>query len=241
MFMRIVRHMGRNTVAYLALFAALGGGATAATNYIQATDTIPAGDLAGSTYGDPLIATGKVGTSQLADGSVTTAKFALNATAPNAAALGGTPASAFVRGPGQYAADSAVDVSGGNGVRGSGGQAFLFIDTSTLAGPFAGYYVLGDCNDSNDPGSIRMALGSYAFESAQVWTQVAGSAPTYKTFAQGAGGDFALGPTARLDSGIQRVTWHVLRPGGGVVTLSAWDRSDGSTCTFSAEGTRSGS
>jgi hypothetical protein len=240
MFRRIVRHIGRNTVAYLALFAALGGGATAASNYIQTTDTIPAGDLAGSTYGDPLIAAGKVGTSQLADGSVTTAKFALGATAPNAAALGGTPASAFVQGPGRLAADSAVNVSGGNGSRGGGGQAHLFIDLNTVSGPFAGYFVLADCNDSNDPGSIQMSLGSYAFESAQVWTQVAGSAPTYKTFAQGAGGDFALGPTARLDSGIQHVTWHVLRPGGGAVTISAWDRSDGSTCTFSADGTRSG-
>ena len=230
MFRRIMRHIGRNTVAYLALFAALGGGATAATNYIQSTDTIPAGDLAGSTYGDPLIAAGKL----------TTAKFAPDATAPNAAALGGKPASAFVQGPGRYAGASAVNVSGGNGARGSGGQAFLFIDPSIASGPLANYYVLADCNDANDPGSIQMTLGSYAFESARVWTQAAGSAPTYKTFAQGAGGEFAYGPAGRLDSSIQHVTWHILRAGGGVVTISAWDRSDGATCTFSADGRSSG-
>ena len=227
MFKRIMRHVGRNTIAYVALFAALCGGATAASNYIQTTDTIPAGDLAGSTYGAPSIA----------GGSITTAKFAADATAPNAAALGGKPASAFVVGPGQYAAANAVNVSGGNGARGSGGQAFLFIDLNTLTGPLAKYYVLADCNDANDPGSVQMSLGSYAFESAKVWTEVAGSTPAYTTFTQGAGGDFARGPAARLDSGLQHVTWHVLRPGGGVVTISAWDRSDASSCTFSAEGT----
>jgi hypothetical protein len=235
---RIIRHVGQNAIAYLALFLALGGGATAASNYIQSSDTIPAGDLAGSTYGGPLIAAGKVGTTQLADGSVTSTKLAPDATAPNAAALGGLSASSFLQGNGRYAVSNAVNVSGGNGTRGSGGQGFLLIDTSTYTGPFAAYYVLADCNDTNVPGYMRMALGSYAFESAQVWTEAAGSTPTYKTFSAGAGGDFALAPVARLDGGIQRVTWHVLRPGGGVVTITAWDHSDGSTCSFSAEGTR---
>jgi hypothetical protein len=96
MFKGVLRHIRRQPVAFVALFFALGGGAMAASNFIKPTDTIPSGDLAGSTYGNPLIASGKVTTGKLADGSVTTGKFASDAEAPNAAKLDGLGSSAFL-------------------------------------------------------------------------------------------------------------------------------------------------
>ena len=49
-----------NVMATLAFFFALTGGAVAATGALKATDPITAGDLAGSTYGTPIIADGAV-------------------------------------------------------------------------------------------------------------------------------------------------------------------------------------
>jgi hypothetical protein len=60
MFKGVLRHIGRQPVAFVALFVALGGGAVAAGTYIKTTDQIPSGDLAGSTYGSPTIASGAV-------------------------------------------------------------------------------------------------------------------------------------------------------------------------------------
>jgi hypothetical protein len=74
-----------NVMATLAFFFALTGGATAAVKYLTTSTPITQGDLAGSTYGNPLIA----------DGKVTSAKLASDATAPNASELGGHPASDF--------------------------------------------------------------------------------------------------------------------------------------------------
>jgi hypothetical protein len=128
-------HVRHNVVAYVALFFALSGGAMAANTYIRSTDTIPAGsDLAGSTYGNPLIASGAVtntklansslsvspgtglsgggsvalggsttlgvasggiGTTQLADSAVTTSKFNSAAQAPDSAKLAGASPSDY--------------------------------------------------------------------------------------------------------------------------------------------------
>jgi len=78
-----------NVMATLAFFFALAGGSMAATKYLQASDPITHGDLAGSTYGSPVIASGKVTTGKIADGAVTSSKFDSSATAPNAAKLEG--------------------------------------------------------------------------------------------------------------------------------------------------------
>lgn len=79
-----------NVMATLAFFFALTGGAVAGVKYITAADPIPpTSDLGGSTYGNPLIAAGKVTTSKIADGAITSAKFDSGATAPNANAVGG--------------------------------------------------------------------------------------------------------------------------------------------------------
>jgi len=68
---RLISHIRHNLVAYTALFFALGGGAMAASTQIRSTDTIPEGDLAGSTYGNPLIGSGKETNGKLANSSLT--------------------------------------------------------------------------------------------------------------------------------------------------------------------------
>jgi hypothetical protein len=65
-----------NVMATLAFFFALTGGAMAVGKYIVSTDPITSGDLAGSTYGSPVIAPGKVTTAKIADGAITAAKLA---------------------------------------------------------------------------------------------------------------------------------------------------------------------
>jgi hypothetical protein len=93
-----------NVMATLALFFALTGGAMAATKYLQATDPITTGDLAGSTYGSPVIAAG----------TITSAKFAPTAKAPDADQLDGIDSTAFLSGyVGGTSADSTVSVPAG--------------------------------------------------------------------------------------------------------------------------------
>jgi hypothetical protein len=67
----VVGHVRRQPVAFVALFFALGGGAMAANNFIRSSDTIPSGDLAGSTYGSPSIKSGAVTNDKLANSSLT--------------------------------------------------------------------------------------------------------------------------------------------------------------------------
>jgi hypothetical protein len=68
---QVLNHLRRQPVAFVALFFALGSGALAANKYILSTDTIPSGDLAGSTYGNPLIANGAVSNTKLANPALT--------------------------------------------------------------------------------------------------------------------------------------------------------------------------
>lgn len=69
-----------HVLALVALFLALSSGAMAATKYLTANDQITQGDLAGSTYGNPVIAAGKVTTGKIADGAITSSKFDSSAT-----------------------------------------------------------------------------------------------------------------------------------------------------------------
>ena len=74
-----------NVMATVALFFALSGSAMAVGKYLVATDVIATGDMAGSTYESPVIA----------DGKITTSKFASTATAPDASKLGGRAATDY--------------------------------------------------------------------------------------------------------------------------------------------------
>ncbi len=84
-----------NVIAALALFFGLSGTALAGVKYLTASDSISAGDLAGSTYGAPVIAPGRVTSAKIADGAITSSKFDPGAVAPNSLQLGGHPASDF--------------------------------------------------------------------------------------------------------------------------------------------------
>jgi len=78
-----------NVMATLAFFFALTGASFAGVKYVEAGGTIPAtSDLAGSTYGDPLIA----------DGTITSGKFASTAKAPDADTLDGIDSAQFLHG-----------------------------------------------------------------------------------------------------------------------------------------------
>ena len=69
---RGARHgSSRNVVATLALFFALTGTAAATAKYLTASDPITSGDLAGSTYGTPVMAPGSVISGKISDGAVT--------------------------------------------------------------------------------------------------------------------------------------------------------------------------
>src|SRR5262245_61944857 len=105
MLSRLRTHIRHNVVGYIALVFAVSGGALAANNYIRSTDTISGGDLDGSTYGSPVIAQNAVNSGKIANGSVTTSKFATNAQAPDSARLGGF-------GPGGYGAVMSGRING---------------------------------------------------------------------------------------------------------------------------------
>jgi len=74
MLRRFAGHIRRQPVALVALFVALfvglAGTAAAASKYLTASDQITQGDLVGSTYGDPAIASGAVTNGKLANPSL---------------------------------------------------------------------------------------------------------------------------------------------------------------------------
>ena len=138
--MRIPRFQGlrgrlsyANVMATLAFFFALTGGAMATGKYLTANDPINAGDLAGSTYGTPVIAPGKI----------TSAQFAPTAKTPDADTLDGIDSTQFLSGyMGGSSADSTVEVPAGGqatahswcpaGTKPLGGGYFEFVDPSAL-------------------------------------------------------------------------------------------------------------
>src|SRR4051794_13156189 len=79
---RVFAHLRQNVVAYLALFVALGGTATAATYVVSSNAQIGPGTVSGAVppAGDhPNIIPGSIATKDLATGSVTLGRLALNA------------------------------------------------------------------------------------------------------------------------------------------------------------------
>jgi hypothetical protein len=137
-----------NVIATLALFFALTGGAMAANKYLQATDPITTGDLAGSTYGNPLIAPGKITSSKIADGAITSAKFDGSAKAPDSDKLDGKDSTDFLgatavpskiierandSGPIQPGDPGATNASCDSGEQVVGGGVYLASNETTLA------------------------------------------------------------------------------------------------------------
>ena len=180
------------------------------------------GDLTGS-YPSPSIAAGAVTGAQLAPGAVTTSTFAGGATAPNASQLNGIPSTGFINGTGHYA--QTADTL-------STGPALLFFDSSNH-GPADNFVVVGDCNNGSFTGQMGMHLANYTGATAQVWTDVAGSAATEAALL---GGGTAAPETSTVPSsgGAQQVTYHVLTA-AGPVTITVWDVASSGSCTFSAE------
>ena len=167
---------------------------------------------------------GGIGSNQLADAAVTTAKFGAGAVAPNAAQLNGIASSGFINGTGHYA------VAGGFGT--SGSVALFF--NGGVAGPADNLSVLGDCSDSHAPSAMAMRLLNNSGNAVPIWTDVAGAALTEATIADA--GATAESPTVPTSNGAQHITYHALTV-TGPVTITVWDYSLGGTCWFSAEAT----
>jgi hypothetical protein len=148
MFRRVLAHIRRQPVAFVALFFALGGGAMAASSYIRSTDTIPAGDLAGSRYGNPVIAAGKVTNAKLQNSSLTvTAGTGLSG--GGSVSLGGSTTLGIANGgvgTTQLASgsvtnsklqNSSLSVNPGTGLTGGGSISLGGLGTLSLSPPFA--------------------------------------------------------------------------------------------------------
>jgi hypothetical protein len=158
--MRIPRFQGlrrrlsyANVMATLAFFFALTGGSMAATKYLTANDPINAGDLAGSTYGTPVIAAGKI----------TSAKFAPTAKAPDADTLDGIDSTQFFSGyAGGSAADFNVSVPAGEQAT---GHSWCHDGKVALGG---GYFPLSGVPSALRPVEAAIAIddvtGAWGFE-----------------------------------------------------------------------------
>ena len=150
-----------NVVATLALFFALTGGAWAATSkYLMASDPVTQGDLAGSTYGNPVIAGGKVTTGKIADGAITTSKFDSTALAPNSDKLDGKDSSAFatIGGRGTVTFSDVVLAAGQCASGGVGAPAGTDLATDfVLAQPPAGLF--GGATDISVTGGLGTIEG----------------------------------------------------------------------------------
>jgi hypothetical protein len=152
---------------------------------------------------------------------VNTNAFAAGATAPDAAALGGTPASGFLQGTGRVVTASAIATPQS--------QTALFYD-SGLHGPVDNFSVFGDCDDGNPPaGKMSVMLLNYSGAAAAVWTDVAGSAATARTVASG--GSSGVDGAVAATSGGQHVTYHIIS-GQGPITIDVWYSGSGSGCRY---------
>jgi hypothetical protein len=137
--------------------------------------------------------------------------------------LNSIPSTGFVNGTGHY-------VQGDDAV--IAGQISLFFDPS-LHGPADNFSVFGDCNHGSFVGEMGTHFANYTGQAVPVWTEVAGSAPTEASVA-GGGGITAETVTASTSGAAQQVSYHALTT-AGPVTITVWDFSFGTTCTFSAE------
>jgi hypothetical protein len=131
-------------MATLAFFFALTGGAMATGKYLTADAPIIAGDLAGSTYGTPVIA----------DGKITSAQFAPAAKAPDADTLDGIDSTQVLSGYGPGESGSNVSVP-------AGGQAAASSWCPAGKKPLGGgYFPLTAL--TGDPSALRTVTAAFA-------------------------------------------------------------------------------
>ena len=134
-----------NVMATLAFFFALTGGAMATGKYLTANDPITAGDLAGSTYGTPVIAAG----------TITSSQFAPTAKAPDADTLDGIDSTQFLHGyVGGTSTNSTLTVAAGTqgtadswcpaGTRPLGGGYFTFTEGASALRTVAASFAVND-------------------------------------------------------------------------------------------------
>jgi hypothetical protein len=157
-----------NVVASLALFFALTGSAAAVNKYLVASDPITAGDLAGSTYGNPVIAAG----------TITSATFAPTAKAPDADKLDGIDSTQFLYGyVGGTSANSTVSVPAGAqgtadswcpaGTKPLGGGYFAFTEGASALRTVSASFAVNDVTGA--PGfQVTMANEGGAAETFHV-------------------------------------------------------------------------
>jgi hypothetical protein len=176
------------------------------------------GDLAG-TYPNPSIGAGKVDAIRLADGSVTSAKFAPAAVAPDASQLGGIGAAGFVQGGG-------TAFSGHPDSTPAGGGRTIFTIPNVIS-------VGGQCTSSG--GNSDVFVEDIASGNVFLWKMVAGQAATSLTLTpfdpMNPGADTDFGPVTP----VSHVTWQGTSSAGTfLVEASAF--SNGTVCHFSGSG-----
>src|SRR5205085_3462005 len=120
-------HIRRQPVAFVALFFALSGAAVAGAGYLKASDKITKGDLAGSTYGDPVIAAHKVTNKKLQHASLTVATDGSTLTGGGPINLGGSNSTPLGVADGGITntkpANPSLTITAGTGLTGGGSIA----------------------------------------------------------------------------------------------------------------------
>jgi hypothetical protein len=182
-------------------------------------NSVPAGgDLTG-TYPNPSIGVGKVDATRLADGSVTSTKFAPSAVAPDASALGGIGPAGFVQGGGTI-------FSGHPDSTPAAGAQTIFTIPNVIS-------VGGQCTSSG--GNSDVFVEDVGSGNVFLWKMIAGQPAASLTLTpfdpMNPGSETDFGPVTP----VSHVTWQGTSSAGTfLVEASAF--SNGTVCHFSGWG-----